>query len=58
MYQKKPYYVERRFNSRGGINVPMKTFDSLGQERFKKLSTVTIEKASGILMVFDVASEA
>ena len=57
MYKTKPYYVERRFNSRGGINVPMKTFDSLGQERFKKLSTVTIEKASGILMVFDVASE-
>ena len=30
MYVKKPYSVDRRFNSRGGINVPMKTFDSLG----------------------------
>ena len=55
LYKGKNAIVSRHFNSAGGVHCTVKTYDTKEQEKFKRKGSATYDKASAILLVFDVA---
>ena len=57
LYTNKKAMVWRHFNSRGGLHCTVNTYDVLEQEKFKKKGSATYEKASAIILIFDIAKK-